>query len=132
MRQCPTGRGARSADGGFAILTLQSKRASHNRFVSQRVPPLIPPDKGESNSQVAKHAWNGIADSSYVGTAARAHVATGGLAAICPGMVAERSNMVKIFRFLFVCAVMLAIAGCGFVGITLWYFGRDLDRKSVV
>ncbi|HMD63835.1 MAG TPA: penicillin-binding protein 1A, partial [Stellaceae bacterium] len=34
--------------------------------------------------------------------------------------------MVKIFRFLFVCAVMLAIAGCGFVGITLWYFGRDL------
>ena len=40
--------------------------------------------------------------------------------------VADRSNMVKIFRFLFVCAVMLAIAGCGFVGITLWYFGRDL------
>ena len=34
--------------------------------------------------------------------------------------------MVKIFRFLFVCAVMLAIAACGFVGITLWYFGRDL------
>src|SRR5580700_11423532 len=41
-------------------------------------------------------------------------------------MVADRSNMVKIFRFLFVCAVLLAIAGCGFVGITLWYFGRDL------
>src|ERR1700747_2878604 len=41
-------------------------------------------------------------------------------------MVADRSNMVKIFRFLFVCAVMLAIAGCGFVGITLWYFGRNL------
>jgi penicillin-binding protein 1A len=40
--------------------------------------------------------------------------------------IADRSNMVKIFRFLFVCAVMLAIAGCGFVGITLWYFGRDL------
>ena len=34
--------------------------------------------------------------------------------------------MVKLVRFLFVCAVMLAIAGCGFVGITLWYFGRDL------
>jgi len=34
--------------------------------------------------------------------------------------------MVKIFRFLFVCAVMLAIAGCAFVGITLWHFGRDL------
>src|ERR1700752_4463187 len=34
--------------------------------------------------------------------------------------------MVKTFRFLFVCAVMLAIAGCGFIGITLWYFGRDL------
>jgi penicillin-binding protein 1A len=41
-------------------------------------------------------------------------------------MVTDRSNMVKIFRFLFVCAVLLAIAGCGFVGITLWYFGRDL------
>src|SRR5271168_5492593 len=41
-------------------------------------------------------------------------------------MVADRINMVKIFRFLFVCAVILAIAGCGFVGITLWYFGRDL------
>jgi penicillin-binding protein 1A len=40
--------------------------------------------------------------------------------------IADRSNMVRIFRFLFVCAVMLAIAGCGFVGITLWYFGRDL------
>src|ERR1700745_231047 len=34
--------------------------------------------------------------------------------------------MVKLFRFLFVCAVILAIAGCGLVGITLWYFGRDL------
>src|SRR5690348_16620949 len=40
--------------------------------------------------------------------------------------IADRSNMVKVFRFLFVCVVMLAIAGCGFVGITLWYFGRDL------
>src|SRR5205807_2250099 len=40
--------------------------------------------------------------------------------------ITDRSNMVKIFRFLFVCAVLLAIAGCGFVGITLWYFGRDL------
>src|SRR5713101_8047518 len=34
--------------------------------------------------------------------------------------------MVRLLRFLFVCAVMLAIAGCGFIGITLWYFGRDL------
>src|SRR6201993_4736573 len=42
------------------------------------------------------------------------------------GTVADRAKMVKIFRFLFVCAVLLAIAGCGFVGITLWYFGRDL------
>src|SRR5437868_4772285 len=41
-------------------------------------------------------------------------------------MVQTPATMVKIFRFLFVCAVMLAIAGCGFVGITLWYFGRDL------
>src|ERR1700760_3028907 len=34
--------------------------------------------------------------------------------------------MVKLFRFLFVCAVILAIAGGGFIGVTLWYFGRDL------
>jgi penicillin-binding protein 1A len=34
--------------------------------------------------------------------------------------------MVKFIRFLFVCAVILAIAGAGFVGITIWYFGRDL------
>jgi penicillin-binding protein 1A len=34
--------------------------------------------------------------------------------------------MVKLLRFLFVCAVLLAVAGCGFIGITLWYFGRDL------
>jgi penicillin-binding protein 1A len=34
--------------------------------------------------------------------------------------------MVKLIRFVFVCAVLLAIAGCGFVGITLWYFSRDL------
>jgi len=37
-----------------------------------------------------------------------------------------RPNMVKLIRFLFVCAVILAIAGCGLVGITIWYFGRDL------
>src|SRR5271170_6579900 len=34
--------------------------------------------------------------------------------------------MVKLIRFLFVCAVILAIAGAGFVGITIWHFGRDL------
>src|SRR5271167_3041314 len=34
--------------------------------------------------------------------------------------------MVKLIRFLFACAVILAIAGAGFVGITIWYFGRDL------
>jgi penicillin-binding protein 1A len=34
--------------------------------------------------------------------------------------------MVKLTRFLFVCAVILAIAGCGLVGVTIWYFGRDL------
>jgi penicillin-binding protein 1A len=34
--------------------------------------------------------------------------------------------MVRFIRFLFVCAVVLAIAGAGFVGVTIWYFGRDL------
>ena len=39
---------------------------------------------------------------------------------------AHHRAMVKLIRFLFVCSVVLAIAGCGFVGITIWYFGRDL------
>ena len=34
--------------------------------------------------------------------------------------------MIKLIRFLFVCGVILAIAACGLVGITIWYFGRDL------
>jgi penicillin-binding protein 1A len=34
--------------------------------------------------------------------------------------------MVGFIRFLFVCVVILAIAGCGFAGLTIWYFGRDL------
>ena len=34
--------------------------------------------------------------------------------------------MVKLVRFLFVCAVVLAVVGCGFVGLTLWHFSRDL------
>jgi penicillin-binding protein 1A len=38
--------------------------------------------------------------------------------------------MVKFIRFLFVCLVILAIAGCGLVGITIWYFGRDLPDYS--
>ncbi len=45
---------------------------------------------------------------------------------VLPGTVANRRAMVKVFRFLFVCTVMLAIAGVGFVGVTIWYFGRDL------
>ncbi len=35
-------------------------------------------------------------------------------------------GMVKLIRFLFICAVIVAIAGRGFIGITIWYFGRDL------
>jgi penicillin-binding protein 1A len=38
----------------------------------------------------------------------------------------KRRKMVKFIRFLFVCAVVFAILGCGFVGVTLWYFSRDL------
>jgi penicillin-binding protein 1A len=40
--------------------------------------------------------------------------------------VASRERMIRLFRFLFVCGVLLAIAACGFVGLTLWHFGRDL------
>jgi penicillin-binding protein 1A len=34
--------------------------------------------------------------------------------------------MIKLVRFLFVCIVLLAIAGGLIVGSTIWYFGRDL------
>ncbi|HWB51163.1 MAG TPA: penicillin-binding protein 1A [Stellaceae bacterium] len=34
--------------------------------------------------------------------------------------------MSRIVRFLFVCAVLLAMIGGGFAGLTIWYFGRDL------
>jgi penicillin-binding protein 1A len=34
--------------------------------------------------------------------------------------------MIKLVRFLFVCTVLLAIAGSAFIGFTIWYFGRDL------
>ncbi len=36
--------------------------------------------------------------------------------------------MVKIVRILFVCAVLAAIAGGLFAGLTIWYFGRDLPN----
>jgi penicillin-binding protein 1A len=35
-------------------------------------------------------------------------------------------SLTRLVRFLFVCAVLLAIIGGGFVGLTFWYFGRDL------
>jgi penicillin-binding protein 1A len=34
--------------------------------------------------------------------------------------------LTRLIRFLFVCAVLLAILGGGFAGLTIWYFGRDL------
>jgi penicillin-binding protein 1A len=34
--------------------------------------------------------------------------------------------MIKLLRFLFVCTVLLTIAGGVFAGLTIWYFGRDL------
>jgi len=34
--------------------------------------------------------------------------------------------LIRLVRFLFVCAVLLAIIGGGFAGLTVWYFGRDL------
>src|SRR5437879_10630131 len=36
--------------------------------------------------------------------------------------------MIKLVRLLFVCTVLLAIAGGGIVGLTIWYFGRDLPN----
>jgi penicillin-binding protein 1A len=34
--------------------------------------------------------------------------------------------MIKLVRFVFVCTVLLAIAGGVVAGLTIWYFGRDL------
>jgi penicillin-binding protein 1A len=34
--------------------------------------------------------------------------------------------IIKLVRFVFVCLVLLAIAGGGVIGLTIWYFGRDL------
>src|SRR6266851_7033046 len=42
------------------------------------------------------------------------------------GVTAHHLTMIKLIRFLFVCGVILAIAGCVLVGITIWHFGRDL------
>jgi penicillin-binding protein 1A len=36
------------------------------------------------------------------------------------------AKLVRLVRFLFVCSVLLAIAGGIFIGLTIWYFGRDL------
>ena len=35
-------------------------------------------------------------------------------------------TLIKLVRFLFVCAVLVAVIGGAFVGLTVWYFGRDL------
>jgi penicillin-binding protein 1A len=35
-------------------------------------------------------------------------------------------TLIKLVRFLFVCAVLVAMIGGGFAGLTIWYFGRDL------
>src|SRR5882672_365438 len=35
-------------------------------------------------------------------------------------------SLIKLVRFLFVCAVLLAIVGGVFIGLTIWHFGRDL------
>jgi penicillin-binding protein 1A len=34
--------------------------------------------------------------------------------------------LTRLVRFLFVCAILVAIIGGGFAGLTIWYFGRDL------
>lgn len=35
-------------------------------------------------------------------------------------------TLIKLVRFLFVCAVLVAMIGGVFLGVTIWYFGRDL------
>src|SRR5579884_2388248 len=36
------------------------------------------------------------------------------------------AKLARLVRFLSVCAVLLAVAGGVFAGVTIWYFGRDL------
>jgi penicillin-binding protein 1A len=35
-------------------------------------------------------------------------------------------TLIRLVRFLFVCAVLVALLGGGLAGLTIWYFGRDL------
>ena len=85
---CPTGRGARSANGGFSRSLLyrvnlpatiissagissagiSSDRLFIDPAILSRGWPCLP---GRTRS--LKHAWNGIANSAYEGPAARAH-----------------------------------------------------------
>jgi membrane carboxypeptidase/penicillin-binding protein len=37
-------------------------------------------------------------------------------------------SLIKIVRILFICVVLLAVAGGAFMGLTIWHFGRDLPN----
>jgi penicillin-binding protein 1A len=39
---------------------------------------------------------------------------------------ASLRTLISVVRFLFVCAVLVAMIGGAFIGLTIWYFGRDL------
>ena len=45
---------------------------------------------------------------------------------MAPGSALGLRTVTKVVRLLFVCAVLLAMLGGGFAGLTIWYFGRDL------
>ena len=34
--------------------------------------------------------------------------------------------MVVLFRFLFVCGILLAVVACGLIGVTIWHFDHEL------
>ena len=136
--QCPPGRGARSADGGFSHpamyrgkrpATMASARAAERR------------ERSESRRIVAGFAGGTLRldENIYleclewprcwrISMPRRARLRRGDGLAFASNRGRRRTiaAMVKLVRFLFVCAVVLAIAGCGFVGVTIWYFGRDL------
>src|SRR5215469_3936986 len=44
----------------------------------------------------------------------------------CQWSAPRLRTLTRLVRFLFVCAVLLAMIGGVFVGLTIWYFGRDL------
>src|SRR5271169_3202218 len=116
-RDVPPGRGARLADGGFSQAPM---------YIGSGGATMLSSALGGRSACTGRNILGLAAPPAHIRRcrggsrwSRRAEV-TGASASRCV------ECMVKFIRFLFVCAVILAIAGTGFVGITIWHFGRDL------